>query len=82
LSQDGRLDISDAVALVLHLFVGPQALPCDPDGTRQLLDVNGDAAVDISDAIRVLDYLFQGGPPPVLGVGCVVIPGCPDNCLR
>jgi len=28
-------------------------------------DVNGDGSIDVSDAVRLLDGLFQGGPPPV-----------------
>lgn len=28
-------------------------------------DANGDSTVDIADAVYVLSYLFQGGPPPV-----------------
>lgn len=28
-------------------------------------DVNGDGGVNITDAVYLLDFLFQGGPPPV-----------------
>ena len=35
----------------------------------------------MADAIYVLSYLYQGGPPPVLGAGCVRISGCEDACV-
>jgi len=39
--------------------------PCgDPSGTLMVLDVTGDGGVDISDAIRLLGYLFVQGEPP------------------
>lgn len=43
-------------------------------------DTNSDGRLDISDAVRVLGFLFLGGLPPVLGAGCVEIPGCPQAC--
>jgi PKD repeat protein len=85
-NQDGGLDISDAVCLLGHLFLGrPAELPCaggrvtDP-GNRALLNANGDAGVDLTDAVFVLLYLFRGGAPPVLGVACTPIEGCADAC--
>ena len=85
-NQDRRLDISDAVCLLGHLFLGsPQDLPC-ADGevtdaaNRELMNLNGDRSVDLTDAIHVLRYLFQGGPGPVGGTSCLPIVGCPDTC--
>jgi hypothetical protein len=85
-NQDGKLDISDAVCLLGHLFLGaPSVLPCeggttaDP-GNKTLFDANGDGGVDLSDAVNELLFLFSGGPPPKLGTECVVIVGCPDKC--
>ncbi len=84
-NQDGALDISDAICLLGHLFLGsPATMPCeggtvlDP-GNVALLDSNSDGMVDLSDAVRVLWYLFGGSPPPVLGAECIPIAGCPDN---
>jgi hypothetical protein len=83
---DGALNISDPIGLLAHLFGGgAKAPPCEPEGldgegNRALLDVNGDEAVDISDAVFLLGYLFAGGPPPVQGMGCIEISGCPDAC--
>jgi hypothetical protein len=85
-NQDSRLDISDAVCLLGHLFLGtPRSLACG-DGTtaheanRALMNLNGDASIDLTDAIHVLRYLFQGGPAPVGGTSCLPIMGCPDTC--
>jgi len=86
LTQDSKLDLSDPIALLGHLFLGQlPVLPCeggkstDP-GNAALLDGNGDTKVDLSDAIYTLQFLFLGGPPPVLGKACVAIPGCPALC--
>lgn len=56
---DDSVDISDAVLLLFHLFVGgvsPQPLEAgDFDGNRKL---------EITDSIYLLTYLFLGGPMP------------------
>ncbi len=85
-NQDARIDLSDAVALLGHLFLGsPAVLPCG-DGTlpdaanRQLLDSSGDGRVDLTDAVFLLSHLFLGGLPPALGSECVRIAGCPPAC--
>jgi PKD repeat protein len=85
-TQDGIHDISDAICLLGHLFLGsPVLLPCEGGtaadaGNLALLDSNGDSAADISDAVHNLTYLFLGGPPPKLGTACTRIQGCPDLC--
>ena len=85
-NQDGRVDVSDAVALLRHLFLGmPATLPCgdgtvDAAGNVALLDANGNGTASVSDAVYVLAYLFQGGAGPSLGGGCVPIVDCPDAC--
>ena len=56
-SQDGSLDLSDAIWLLEYLFLGAgPALPCEGGtaagpgpGNLGLLDVNGDGGIDISD---------------------------------
>jgi hypothetical protein len=58
---DGRVDISDAVALLNILFGGgsvPAPTPCDR------ADTNSDGVVNIADATYLLNHLFSGGPPP------------------
>jgi hypothetical protein len=84
-NQDAALDISDGICLLGYLFVGTiERLPCG-DGSASapenitLLDSNGDARVDLSDAVGIFHFLFLGGPPPVLGERCVLVPGCPDS---
>ena len=85
-NQDSRVDISDPIALLSHLFGGgTNPLPCeatglDSEGNRALLDVNADKAVDISDAVYLLDELFLGGPPPVMGSACTRLQGCSERC--
>jgi hypothetical protein len=84
-NQDVSLDVSDPIALLVHLFKDPtRDLPCgdriDDEGNLALLDYNGDAVVDLSDVIGVLSFLFKQGVPHALGPQCVRIPGCPDVC--
>jgi hypothetical protein len=43
------------------------------------MDCNQDSGVDLSDAIYKLAFLFQGGPGPIQGSGCLTIPDCSDN---
>ena len=85
-NQDARVDVSDAVFLLRHLFAGnPAVLPCG-DGTladpanATLLDFDRDRAVGLSDAIHALVHLFQRGPEHALGTRCLRIPGCPEAC--
>ena len=88
LNQDARVDISDAIALLGHLFLGsPPSLPCgdgdsnDP-GNTLLLDSNGDGGINLTDAIGVLTWLFRGGAPPANGQECIRIPTCPQSCAN
>jgi len=81
-NQDGQRDISDAVCLFQYLFLGrPTSLPCDTDeGNRAFIDHNGDDDIDIADGIALLNYLVLGGTPPVAGLECQRVIGCPDHC--
>jgi hypothetical protein len=50
-----------------------------------LLDWQPDGAIDISDAVSMLGFLFLGGKPHALAPevdpkGCVRIAGCADGC--
>jgi hypothetical protein len=57
---DERVDLSDAVKLVGHLFRGLAA------GCADALDADDSGALNITDAIFVLEFVFRGGasPPP------------------
>ncbi|MBN1441722.1 MAG: CotH kinase family protein, partial [Planctomycetes bacterium] len=85
-NQDGRVDLSDAVALLANLFTRPPtSLPCEGQsmedaGNLLVFDLSGDGGVDITDPIYLLRYLFLGGSAPFLGTECVLIEGCRSVC--
>jgi hypothetical protein len=67
-NHDGVIDISDAVRILVGLFVDPEAITC-PDAA----DADDSGRVEITDALRLLRFLFQGfggpvGPYPGYGV--------------
>jgi hypothetical protein len=63
---DGRVDITDAIVTLLYLFGGsPQPHDCrDAMDANDAPDERGIRALDLTDAIRVLSFLFLGGAPP------------------
>ncbi|MEM7264098.1 MAG: CotH kinase family protein, partial [Planctomycetota bacterium] len=84
-NQDGFVDISDALNLLIRLFGGGAGeLPCegaiDEGGNLTLLDVDGDADVGVTDAILLVNWLFRNGDAPVQGTRCIRIEGCPSAC--
>ncbi|MEC9348071.1 MAG: dockerin type I domain-containing protein, partial [Planctomycetota bacterium] len=85
-NQDARVDISDAVALLLHLFGRrPDLPPCgegEPGSPANVavLDSNGDNSVNVSDAVWLLAYMYQGGAPPTRGRSCIRLENCPNVC--
>ncbi len=63
-------DLSDAVYLLGHLFLGgPAPVELQPCATEPPLvrngDTNGDGTRDVSDAIHLFGWLFTGGPEPI-----------------
>jgi hypothetical protein len=56
--EDGRINISDAIAVLLHLFRG-ESLRC-----RDAADVNDDGLIQIDDVLAILEYVFLGGQQP------------------
>jgi hypothetical protein len=58
-SRDGLLDISDAILVLNHLFVGG-----GPPSCEESADSDDDGLVNLSDPIYLLNHLFQGGLPP------------------
>ena len=85
LTQDARLNLLDATVLLDQLFgKTPPPLPCADSladtGNRMLLDGDGSGAVDVSDVLRLLNFLFQRGPTHALGTTCTILPDCPAAC--
>ncbi|MGE4620225.1 MAG: choice-of-anchor B family protein [Planctomycetota bacterium] len=68
LNDDGQIDISDAVSLLVYLFSnGPTPSPIER------ADVNDSGVVDVADVVYLVAYLFQGGanpPAPFPNPGC------------
>ena len=59
-SADEVIDLTDAVVIVRHLFLGdPRALACSKAG-----DSDDNGFVDVSDALIIANWLFLGGRPP------------------
>ncbi|MCZ6792912.1 MAG: hypothetical protein O7J95_04785, partial [Planctomycetota bacterium] len=56
---DGAVDLSDAVAILGHLFLGGPTPGC-----LESADANDSGGVDLSDAVYLLSHLFLGGPAP------------------
>ncbi len=86
-SQDGAVNLTDAVSVLERLFGGSRLeLPCeggiDAGGNLVVLDTNGDAVFDLSDAVHLMNHLFVGGPGPSRGERCLRVDGCPAVCAR
>ncbi len=64
---DGRVDITDPISILDHLFIGGPASPC-----FGAANANDDHLLDITDPITLLSYLF-------LGTVTIPAPG-PDHC--
>jgi hypothetical protein len=56
-SGDGRVNVSDAIRLLLALFAGGAAPSC-----ADAADANDSGGLDLADAIFLLHFLFQKGP--------------------
>lgn len=83
LNGDSLLNLSDAVFLLEHLFLGGRPFQC-----AAAADVNGDDIVDLADGAYLLNFLFRGGkaPPapfPVCGQdpGPVALPCDSSPCV-
>jgi hypothetical protein len=66
-TDDGELDISDAIAILNPFFLGVGPIRC-----RDAMDSDDNGRIEITDAIRILAYLFLGGatiPPPLTDCG-------------
>ena len=64
---DGRVDVSDSISTLLFLFAGASENVTCLDAAN----ADDDFSIHVSDAIYVLNYLFdQGPPPPAPGEAC------------
>ena len=74
----GKMDLTDAVFLLAHLFLGGAAPGCPASA-----DSDGSGRLDLTDAVAILDFLFLGGrspPEPFAACGVEAGPGgldCP-----
>lgn len=79
-SGDDLTDITDAVAILLYLFIDATAVKC-----LDAADIFDDGLIEITDSVQLLTYLFLGGPPPSSPFpGCGTDPrldtlGCEDG---
>jgi hypothetical protein len=82
-TEDGRLDLADAVAILDHLFLGAPRNGCLEAG-----DADDNGFLGLADPIRILRHLFQGLPAPpepsICGrdptpdtLGCAGFAACP-----
>jgi PKD repeat protein len=71
---DGAADISDAVFVLGHLFLGGPKPTCG-----KAADTNDDGSVDISDPVFLLGYLFLGETAPNDPLGTCGLDPTPDG---
>ena len=55
---DTNVNLSDAVGILLYLFMGEAAPDCMDAG-----DADDNASINLTDSTFILNYLFLGGPP-------------------
>jgi hypothetical protein len=62
---NGRVDLGDAIAIVVYLFGnGPEPECLDAADTNDDAVLGNPHGINIGDAIYLLQYLFKNGPPP------------------
>ena len=61
----GEIDVADLTYLVVYLFQGGPAPPCEDEGNVDGL-VGPGGSIDVADLTYLVTYLFQGGDPPPL----------------
>ena len=52
---------------------------CKDDRTLHSIDSNGDGGVDLSDAVHLLTWLFQGGPEPQVCLAQTTLEAPPER---
>ena len=66
---DGRINLSDAIVALSHLFGDESSLCC-----KAAADADGSAGVNLTDGVYLLEFLFRAGsgppsPSPLCGPG-------------
>ncbi|MBI4600620.1 MAG: hypothetical protein HY721_01535 [Planctomycetes bacterium] len=75
-NQDGTRDLSDAIFLLGHLFLGGAEPRC-----LDAADSNDDASLDVADSIHLLLSLFGAGAELVPPLACDGLDPTPDDRL-
>jgi hypothetical protein len=81
--QDGRLNITDPIFLLDHLFKGGTIPEC-----LDAADADDNGKLEINDAIGLLNNLFQSGMSPVYSLSVCAVDttdddlGCETGCFR
>ena len=83
-NDDGRVDISDSIFVLSHLFLGGDTPPC-----RDAADADDNGALELTDGVFINTFLFLGGnarPAPGVaecaedptedGLGCARVDAC------
>jgi hypothetical protein len=77
-NADGKINLSDGVFLLNHLFSGGRIPPC-----RRACDSNSDDVLNLTDAVYFLNHLFLGGPPLKPPASCgILFEASPLECER
>ncbi|MEE3052221.1 MAG: dockerin type I repeat-containing protein [Planctomycetota bacterium] len=74
-NDDAQVNLTDAVFILSHLFMGEDTPPC-----LAAADSTGNRALDLSDSVFLLNYLFIGGDaPPAPFPGCGALEMAEDD---
>src|SRR5262245_41690051 len=57
--RNGNLEITDAIKVLGHLFLGDMSVAC-----LDAADANDNGGLDIADCVYILNFLFLGGTAP------------------
>ena len=60
---DQRVDLSDAVCVLMHLFVAAGS-PCSTPSCMDALDVDDDGRINLTDSVYLLSFLYRNAPAP------------------
>ncbi len=61
-TNDGSVNVGDAVLVINFVFKGGPAPACQQEG-----DANGDNDLNVGDGVYIINFVFKGGPSPICG---------------